>query len=111
MKGVTMKNSEILKAAKELISSPQNWMQGDYTNDERTCFCGIGAIAEVLNLWDDPTKAVISKQQLMLEKASVAIDPHHPKGQSFATYNDSHTHEEVLHAFDLAISLAEAEEV
>lgn len=43
-----MKNSEILKAAKQIIINPENWMQGDYTNDERTCFCGIGAGTNLL---------------------------------------------------------------
>lgn len=104
-----MKNSEILKAAKDLISNPLHWMQGDYTNDERNCFCGIGAIVEVTGL--TPYDVMGEGAESYLRLAARKLDQDHNLKHSFAPYNDSHTHDEVLHAFDLAISLAEAEEV
>lgn len=105
-----MKNSEILKQAKQLIIKPQNWMQGDYTNDDRTCFCGIGAVSKALG--DDWIHESLDHSAVhFLRSAALNLDPNHDPKTTFAPYNDSHTHEEVLHAFDVAIKLAEAEEV
>lgn len=107
-----MKNSEILKQAKQLIINPQNWMQGDWCNDDRTCFCGLGAIAKTVSEDGEFDILMIgTNADDYLRLAALKLDPHHDESTTFAPYNDSHTHEEVLHAFDVAIQLAEAEEV
>lgn len=109
-----MKNSEILKQAKQLIVDPVNWMQDDWCNDDQSCLCGLGAITKVISPEGefDTARAMDSKgAALYLRDAALKLDPHHDEMASFAPYNDSHTHDEVLHAFDLAIQLAEAEEV
>jgi hypothetical protein len=98
---------EILKAAKAKIENPANWTQGEFARDENgnklmsgysegaVCFCSLGAI-----------EAVIGTDFFDAEKAYMTIDE--VMGGSVANYNDNHTHEEVLSAFDKAIKLAEA---
>lgn len=106
-----MKNSEILKQAKQLIINPQNWMQGDWCNDNQTCFCGLGAVTRVVSPNFDIYPGSTDGPDNYLRLAALKLDPNHDADTTFEPYNDSHTHEEVLHAFDVAIQLAEAEEV
>lgn len=106
-----MKNSEILKQAKQLIINPQNWMQGDWCNEDRTCFCGLGAVTKVVSPDFNMYSGLCDGPDNYLYQSALQLDPNHDPKTTFAPYNDSHTHEEVLHAFDVAIQLAEAEEV
>lgn len=101
-----MNTVEILTKAKQLIADPLNWTQGDYTEerDDRTCYCALGAIGKVVgcNWWGD----VHNGQPAKLLKTVVSGDL--KEGETFAPYNDSHTHSEVMEAFDKAIALAQA---
>lgn len=104
-----MKTVEVLTAAKELIKDPANWFQGDYTKeleDGNTCYCALGAIGKVIGA--DWWVAVHNNEAHTLLKEVVAVDI--KTGETFAPYNDSHTHSEVMEAFDKAIELAKARE-
>ena len=99
--------AEILKAARKLIEKPENWVQGESARDERghrvdvysrraKCFCSIGAIYRVSGTDDEANrarKALI--YQLPMEKRFIT------------TFNDTHTHSEVLDLFSKAIAAAE----
>ena len=105
-----MKTSEVLKQAKALIVNPENWMQGDYTNNEG-CFCSLGAIAKVsLVDWmyagNQPATKLL-RQVVNTEMKAEGFSP----DVNFAQYNDTRTHTEVMEAFDKAITLAQAQEV
>ena len=102
---------QILSKARELISSPSNWIQKTYGSFfmwdfTRTCMSGAiiltdtGEIGTLLT--DEGDKA--SKY---LEEAVRKLDPglivYEGKGRT-PTFNDKHTHRECLHAYDIAIS-------
>ena len=109
-----MKTSEILIMAKERIVNPLHWIQGDYTKevDGVSCFCSLGAIASVL--FQDPDSGVlwygdaISTTAAKLLRDVVVSEL--TMDQTFAPYNDNHTHSEVMEAFDKAIHLAKVKE-
>lgn len=110
-----MKVSEVLTEAKALIVDPANWMQGDYTEvrEGRTCFCSLGAIATVMMsypesgvTWFGESTATPAARALRSVVGS-SVQMH----ETFAPYNDSHTHSEVMEAFDKAIALALTHEV
>jgi hypothetical protein len=110
-----MKTSEILIKAKELIANPVYWTQGDYEKknvDGTQCYCSLGAIGQVLfkypNIGVTEYGEVSVTQAAELLKAAVGREVH--KHETFAPYNDSHTHSEVMEAFDKAIHLAKAKE-
>ena len=104
-----MKTVDVLVKAKELIQDPTKWMQGDFTNDEQTCFCGLGAIASVSSL--DYYQVNSSDAGNYLRLAAISLDDHHDCELSFAPFNDSHSHTEVMQAFDKAIELATLKEI
>lgn len=98
-----------LRAAKALIAAPATWTQGNYALDQdeqpvraddpdAVCFCSIGAI-ECLS------KNVDSWQQRGALKDAVPI------GSSIISFNDSHTHAEVMGVWNKAIATAEANAV
>jgi hypothetical protein len=111
-----MKTSEILRAAKALIEDPDHWVQGTYArpyreadpvnnhlmgNDPRaTCWCSMGALQKALDGFS------IDESWLKYEKTLNKIT----EPVSMLTYNDTHTHAEVMKVWDRAIALAEAEE-
>lgn len=100
-----MKTLDVLIEAKKLIQNPENWIQGDYSNEQRTCFCSLGAIAKVESVenWDSD-----SRPAALLLRAVVADQL--SKSYNFAGYNDTHTHSEVMEAFDKAIELAKLQD-
>lgn len=104
-----MKTVDVLVKAKELIQDPTKWMQGDFTNDDQTCFCGLGAVAKAMNL-TFAYEVVDCEASKLLKSAAMAFDPHHNPDTTFAPFNDSHSHTEVMQAFDKAIYLAQIDE-
>lgn len=98
---------EILKAARELISDRARWTQrvsARYENglscwlydQAAVCWCASAAICIVAD------KCVSTVNRQKAESAfRCVIDT------GIATFNDSHTHREVLDAFDSAIIIAE----
>lgn len=116
---MNMNNVEILTAARDLISDPKKWMKGDFCDIRRTCFCGLGAIAEVQGVFDPDSLNTLhisdvleSKAADYLRKAVLEINPHYEKGQTFAPFNDApeRTHSEVINAFNIAIEKAKEEQ-
>lgn len=102
---------ENLIAARELISDPDRWCQVEYAktiagvvtgplDPDAVCFCTIGALVRatrstVRDVEQDCGEGAISK---VLEKAC---------GSSVIRFNDTHSHAEVLAAFDRAIEAVE----
>lgn len=105
-----METVEILTKARELISDESRWTKYAYTRkadgekaddqmDVAVCFCGVGAIAKVKG--QNPMDATESFEAYLLAQAAGVRDV-----VDFFTFNDTHTHAEVLAAFDRAIAAA-----
>ena len=103
-----MKPSEVLIAAKDCIKTVDKWTQGTYARDgfnnevevdspRATCFCAAGAVDFVVGSGAAPAWVALS----YLYRAM---------GTPIASYNDSHTHEDVMKKFDEAIELAKSED-
>lgn len=104
---------EDLKAAKALIADPKNWLQGGYARDAQgvneylmgndegaICFCSLGALQKVANtMHEEDTDAYE-----VLTQTAIALG-----ATSVPSYNDNHTHAEVMAFWDKAIETAEAE--
>lgn len=106
-----MKESERLRAAKALIDTPSKWMQGDYSdlpqNLKGSCqFCSLGAIRRTYADRGEPFYGDVNKSSTYLETALDELDA--DEGD-VPTFNDTHTHGEVMQMFDKAIELAESE--
>lgn len=106
-----MKTVDVLMKAKEIIQDPSNWMQGDYSNPERTCFCSLGAIAEALGLCDEHHSDQHIDQHPASKLLHKVVGADLDSVYTFAKYNDSHTHAEVMQAFDKAIELAKEQDI
>lgn len=102
---------DTLRAARELITEPQNWTQGYYAangrgmhvepeEDSATCFCALGAIRRVTQ---EPHERVYFKQAWSLLQ-EVAKDA---RGTHVADVNDNIGHLAVLSLYDEAIKRAE----
>lgn len=105
---MTMKTSEFLRNAKTLIDSPEKWCTLDCAQDTHrlgtspadpnaVCFCSLGALAraslgsmEYYSKGHDTLQSVLSPNLI-------------------SHFNDTHTHAEVMLAWDKAIALAESE--
>lgn len=102
-----MKTSEILRAARALIEDPAHWTKETYarTRTGRECaidsrsavaFCAIGSL----------TRIRTDADAFLGARRGLAVCC----GDSIADFNDTHTHTEVIAAFDCAIKKAEQEE-
>lgn len=114
-----MNNVEILTAARDMLNDPAKWMKGDFCNRDRTCFCGLGAIAEVQGVLDPDSlrnpmtvcDVLESKAAEYLREAARELDPHYDADHTFAPFNDAphRTHADVINAFNIAIEKAKGE--
>jgi len=97
-----MKTSEVLKQAKALINTPDKWCQGTLHFFGRSC--SVGALERVLipNGFRKALNNAAAYNYLVIAFGS-------PNGL-LSTCNDTHTHAEVMTAFDIAIANAEADE-
>jgi hypothetical protein len=95
---------ETLKAARQLITDPAKWTQGEFARDvdgsasfalsERAhCYCALGALEKVIGR-PDYTDAYDKLWRVCRTKF----------GTDVAAFNDTHTHAEVLALFDAAIA-------
>ncbi len=95
---------ETLKAARQLISDPAKWTQGELARDadgnetnpnydSATCFCAHGAIQ-----YFTKDETLSEADRLLI---AVCSDEHDCYVEEF---NDTHTHAEVLALFDAAIA-------
>jgi len=96
---------EVLTSARALISDPARWTQGHAardtsgsftgaTRDDATCWCTIGACVRVA---DGGFSEHVC--ELLTRAAGTS---------QIGSFNDTHTHAEVLAMFDQAITLAKA---
>ena len=103
-----MKPSEALRKARKLITQEEAWIRGLYAEDDRgnalygnepgaIKFCAVGAMQHIN---DSRVFSGQFPESVFLKDAM---------GSHIAEFNNSHTHAEVLNAFDRAIVLAEAE--
>lgn len=100
-----MTSTEILIKARELIADPAHWTQGELArNDvgayrhplalEAVCFCSIGALERAANgEYDDAYYQARARLRGTLNRC-------------IASFNDTHTHAQVLAKFDEAINHA-----
>jgi hypothetical protein len=100
---------KIIKDARNMIAKPENWTQGVCARDidgneigidspKAVCWCSLGALNEVYSdVTYDGWWALINFLNQEVGFGHVA------------TFNDSHTHEEVLAMFDKAIAILESE--
>lgn len=106
---------EILKEAKSLIDTPEKWTKETYARstsggviseheDGAVCFCSLGAFFRVAKSAD---VVYMDSGWDILIKAVKLIKP---TAYSVATFNDNHTHAEVMAMWDKAIELAAADE-
>lgn len=106
-----MTTLEILKAARELISVPERWTRDYYaktedglnvaSNDPRAVkWCALGAIER----GGKHDRGASSDTEDFIEK--LIGNP----SRSLASFNDSHTHPDVLALFDRAIAKLESVE-
>lgn len=111
-----MKISEALIQGKSLIQNPEHWTQGAFarnregdrrwSNDEdAVCFCSLGAVSRVTNRLEDRTDPqgndIYYHITHYLETAM---------GEPVSTFNDEHTHTEVMAMWDKAIEAAKRAE-
>lgn len=106
-----MKTSEMLEKAKAIIADPSHWTQGWFAKDaagndtfslrsEAVCWCSMGALNKAgFGPWGECFAPVF---EVALMEAG------HTQGM--ASYNDTHTHEEVMKVWDRAIQLAKEDE-
>lgn len=94
---------ETLRAARQLISDPAKWTQGDFARDslglcadphgyKAVCFCARGAIQKITKEDDGPA------EKALVDTCSVLHDMY------VEEFNDTHTHAEILALFDAAIA-------
>lgn len=108
---MTQKISEVLKAARELITDPKRWTQGAFArtikdgrvspeHEFAVCFCSFGALYKVQpGEWTKASESVPAHE--FINRFCVAT--HHV---DLAHFNDNRTHKEVLELFDKAIEEA-----
>jgi hypothetical protein len=101
-----MTTIETLKAARKLIIDPSHWTQGAFGRDSAgrkrwdgfhpdcTRWCASGALEKVTG------KPLPKSAMRPLQEVMDSVD--------IATFNDHHTHAEVLAAFDEAIAKLES---
>jgi hypothetical protein len=103
-----VKTSEILIEAKRLISDPGNWLKMSFSNADdptsprATKFCAAGSIHRAAG---QPMIIGAHTRGGPFEFFRQAIGQKH-----IGDWNDEHTHEEVMSAFDRAIELAKKKE-
>lgn len=106
-----MKTSEMLEKAKAVIADPSHWTQGWFAKDaagrdtfslrsDAVCWCSMGALNKAgFGPWGE-TFAIAFEAALV----EIGYDG------GIASYNDNHTHEEVMKVWDRAIQLAKEDE-
>jgi len=100
---------ENLKAARAKIADPADWIQCHYAKNNTgdsicgdepgaTCFCSAGAIQAVRNTaCEEETREYEILKEVAIELGSPGVP----------SYNDSHSHAEVMAMWDKAIARAE----
>lgn len=110
-----MSVKQVLIKAREVIANPENWIQGQWTNEEANCFCAMGAIGKAIGFETD-NDFLLKGEQVTDHPAhrhlcsvvdmSELANPFGMVPSTFAGYNDAMTHADVMEAFDKAIQTA-----
>jgi hypothetical protein len=101
--GGEMTTLETLKAARKKIEDPAHWIQNEICDGpkpwsaESSKWCAIGAITSVMGTYTE------SPAEEILRSVMGGVKP-----TGIGDFNDTHTHAEVLAAFDAAIAKLEA---
>lgn len=119
-----MKASEVLAAARELLSDESKWTKGYYGKDvngnireahdkEAVCFCSVGALAVATKMQTGihGTLAYEEGSREEMNFLAQAMGDGYPLAQqTITTFNDAitTTHAQILEKFDAAIVLAQA---
>ena len=107
-----MRTIQLLKAARNLISRPENWIQGQLS-DGKGRYCARGALMNVKESYEEGDFALVEAMYPderergvnELLRTDVTIrDSGYARGQIVAGFNNSSTHQEVLELFDRAIA-------
>lgn len=102
-----MDTLDILKQARELISDERRWTRGELARDSEghevdedspsaACWCSVGAVWRVREGGENLCGALTALEEAM-------------GTEHIGDFNDSHSHAEVLAAFDAAIAKLEGE--
>ena len=109
-----MDKIEYLKAARALITNPENFTTGDWARDvhgesvdvndtEAICFCTLGAMRKISYTTPGANMSVkYDAEQYLYNYASA-------HGMTIAAFNDTHGHTAVLDMFDTVIKHAESD--
>lgn len=107
---VSLKPSQILRAAKAKIENPENWIQGSAAIDRdgmncdpdslaAVAWCSLGAFYSIRSTsYKDAGYSFLERS---ISKSGVP---------GVANFNDTHSHAEVMSLWDKAISLSERKE-
>lgn len=112
---------ENLIRARGVISIPERWTQGHFaryacgagtspTSQFASCFCALGAVERVMGCRAYRSKEVELLAESVGDKEQLPSDDNLRGNAVFNlvhTFNDNHSHEDVLSMFDRAISLAQ----
>ena len=108
-----MSTKEILQKARAILDDPNHWTQNWFARDENgfgvspldataCAFCTIGAIQKSAGSLTDIAQPI---RQLALAAGCPMIAMDTPKMRQWInTFNDHHSHTEILEVFDAAIS-------
>lgn len=100
---------EVLAQARVLISARENWMRHAMSHcywseakQAQVCtYCSLGALLEIGRKWGLPDGLIRDARRALSNQMRVGVAlPFH----SVAGFNDTHSHEEVLAAWDRAIA-------
>ena len=102
--------TDVLVAARDLIAEPERWTQGSPARDAQgnrtgwgapaaVCWCAVGAVEKAAE-----SATALSGRRSVLVEAAMSELRHAIGRHAIFLFNDSHSHAEVLAAFDKAIA-------
>lgn len=109
---------DLLTAARQRITDPKHWtmlvtardaagFRRPPTSPEAVCWCAIGAIVAELYIKHPPVNVscFLTPKAVRVRNTVVSVLTRSMGDDTIGDFNDTHTHEEVLAAFDRAIIL------
>lgn len=90
---------DVLERARAIIADPKDWCRGDFHRDGARC--AMGAIMVAAPMTRVRGDKLFLGAMIALQDTVCAMS----KCRNIATFNDSHTHSDVLAAFDRAIAV------
>ena len=106
---------EFLQKAKEQIQDPNVWVNHNPFNDKDKKSCAYVALGTVSHFYNDTYTRRINyfnwARGFLVKGMNISEPLTKNWGREIIYWNDSHTHEEVLQAFDKAIELAKQEDI